>query len=444
MKRREFLQVTAAAGLANPTSAFAKGRVCRRQPGPETQLPNKIDAMTLTQLRDDCYGRLFNKYLPFWDKGGYDKELGGFMCELNEDGSVHNDQKDSWYQGRGIWVYSFLYNNFGGDKRFLEIAGKSRDFMVKHMYAGNGNWIQLVRRDGRAIKSDKLNAQGSSADIFGALFVAAGLAEYYKATGDKQSLELAKISIAESIKRYERPNYLKKGLRTMTCSFMLVWTLSQFLSCSSDAEFEKVAAEHVDALISRFWNPKYEIMNSELNHDYSRIPSTEGLVRSDHTIESLWMVMFEAVRTKDRKVFDLAASRFRRVLEMGWDYVFDGYASSFSVFGDDGHVQGGDFELKKMWTHSEILIGCLSILEYTGQIWTADWYARARRYILKTMATDFGIWRQAVDRFGKPKDRAIVSAYRRGNFHQPRCLMLNLLSLNRMIKNKGSITEFPV
>ena len=95
-------------------------------------LPFKIAGMAMEDLKDDYHDRLFNQYLPFWEKGGYDKELGGFMCELNDDGSVCSDVKYILYQGRGIWVYSFLYNNFGKDPSYLGIARKSRDFMVMY------------------------------------------------------------------------------------------------------------------------------------------------------------------------------------------------------------------------------------------------------------------------------------------------------------------------
>ena len=88
-------------------------------------MPGKIAGMNLEELRDDYHNRLFKQYLPFWEKGGYDKQLGGFICELNDDGSVYNDEKFLWYQGRGLWVYSFLYNNFGKNPSHLEIATKT-------------------------------------------------------------------------------------------------------------------------------------------------------------------------------------------------------------------------------------------------------------------------------------------------------------------------------
>ena len=101
-------------------------------------LPDSLAGMSLAGLRDDYRRRLFEEYLPFWHKGAYDSELGGFICHLNDDGSPVDNEKNLWFQGRAVWVYSYLYNNFGGELRYLIIAEKTRDFMVAHMHAGNG------------------------------------------------------------------------------------------------------------------------------------------------------------------------------------------------------------------------------------------------------------------------------------------------------------------
>ena len=175
-----------------------------------TKIPERIAGMTLLELRDDYKDRIFKQYLPFWEKGGYDSESGGFMCELNDDGSVANDEKYIWYQGRGIWVYSYLYNNFGGNKEFLEIATKSRDFLLKYMYLGDGKWRNSVNRQGNPVVTTA--GQGSDKDIYGALFAAAGLIELYKATGNKDDLDIAIKSIWSSVKAYENP-----GLRGCYC-----------------------------------------------------------------------------------------------------------------------------------------------------------------------------------------------------------------------------------
>lgn len=417
------------------------------QPAVFQTIPEIIAGMTLTELRDDYKKRIFEQYLPFWEKGGVDKKFGGFMCELNEDGSVENDEKYIWYQGRGIWVYSFLYNNFGKDQKFLGLANQSRDFLIKNMYLGDGKWRLSVNRQGQSVESTV--GQGSNKDIYGALFSAAGLIELYKATKNEEDLEIAKKSIWKSVQAYESPDYEgvtvdgldMKGLRTQGHSFVIIWTLTNLLSFHKDQQLEELQSEHVRHIMEHFWNSGYGIVNENLFHDYSRIPGYESFMFPGHSLETLWIVLYEALRIKDKPLFEILKKRIRRLIEMNWDYVFEGMGTEgYYVFSSQGKCQGPTFDLKVMWAQTELLISTLTILELTGETWAKEWYERGRKYCLKTMAdTDHGVWRQAVDRFGADKKRPGISIYRKDNFHQIRYQMMNLLSIERMLKNNLKI-----
>lgn len=407
-------------------------------------LPGKIAGLTLEELRDDYRNRIFNLYLPFWEKGGYDSELGGFMCELDDDGKVVNDEKYIWYQARGIWVYSFLYNNFGKEGKYLDIAGKTRDFMVRNMYPGKGIWRESVDRRGNPVESTV--SQGSSSDIYGALFSAAGLIELFKANHSRDDLTIALDSIAASVEAYESPDYNgiivqginQKGLRTVGHSFMLVWILGNLLSFHEDRKLEELQNEHINHILNDFWNPEYGISNENLYHDYSRLPGFETVMYTGHYLETLWMVLHEALRRHDAGMFETVKKRIRRLIEMTWDYVFEGMCTEeYYVFSREGRCQGPDSGLKVMWAHTELLIAAMMILEHTGETWALEWYGRGRDYCLRTMAnTGNGVWRQAVDRYGNDMKRPEISIYRKDNFHQIRYMMMNCLSLERMIRNR--------
>ena len=236
-----------------------------------------------------------------------------------------------------------------------------------------------------------------------------------------------------------------KGVRSQGHSMVLMWILTGLLQVHEDSRLEKLQREHVGLIMNKFWNPEYGIQNEYLKHDYSRIPEAATHMLAGHALETLWMVMHEALRIKDRELFDTAKDRIRRLLEMCWDYVFDGWADEdFSVFGTKDRERGPHFEVKTMWSLCEILIACMTVMEYTGEDWAKTWYDRAHDYLIKHLAnTGHGVWRQAVDRFGKNVKRKGISIYRKGNFHQPRMLMMNLKSLDRMIRNQGRLTPFP-
>ena len=105
-----------------------------------------------------------------------------------------------------------------------------------------------------------------------------------------------------------------------------------------------------------------------------------------HSLETLWIVMHEALRGRDRARFKTTMTRIRRLIEMCWDYVFDGWAGEDNfVFSTPKHCQGPNYNMKTMWAQCEILVACMTVLEYTGQSWAKEWYDRARAFALKTM-----------------------------------------------------------
>jgi len=461
MQRRTFLKVSVLAPAAaaihglGTTAGLASAEQVRNPieiaPSVLPAMPERLAGMSLEQLLADYRRRLFDQYLPFWDKGGYDRQFGGFLCELEDDGSVASPEKFIWYQGRAVWVYSFLFNEFGRDGRWLEVARRTRDFMVKHFYAGQGKWYEKVHRDGRLI-------EGLGKNVFGWLFPAVGLAEYFLATGREEDFDLARQSILAAMRAYDDPAYCDthtvqytgldiapQGLRSQGHSMVLVGALTRLLARHAEPRLEELAQQHVDLLLDKFWNADYGIQNEFLTHDYRRLPAAAQHMFTGHSVETLWLVMHEVLRRKDRARFDRCKARIRRLLEMTWDYVFEGLGDgNYLVFGTEKQPRGPQFEVKTMWAHCEAMVACLSILEYSAEAWAREWYERLRAYTLRTMPKpEHGVWRQAVDRFGKDLKRVGVSTKRKDNYHQARYQMLDILSLQRMLVHGGRATPFP-
>lgn len=449
MRRRGFLASTlaAAAGLVGCRQRAANVPLAepfqpfQQDAGSTLPLPEKIAGLGLRELHDDYRHRLFDLYLPFWEKGAFDRERGGFMCELNEDGSVASDEKNLWYQGRAVWVYAFLYNEFGKDPRWLEFARKTREFMLRHLYAGEGRWFEKVRRDGTLI-------EGVGATVYGWLYTAMGLAEYYVATGGQANLDLVKTSVRAAVHAYDNPAYgdthiaqyagldlPTQGLRTQGHSMVIVSLLTRLLARHADAELESLQRFHLGAIMNQFWNPEFGIQNEYLRHDYSRARGADTHMFTGHSVETLWIAMQAALRRGDHATFNTAIQRIRRILDLTCDRESGGFAdSNYFAVADARHPQGPDFSIKTMWAQCEAMVACTMILEHTGEAWSREHYEHVREFTLRTMQRpEHGVWRQAVDRFGKEVPRAGVSTKRKDNFHQVRYLMLDLLALERML-----------
>lgn len=440
MDRRRFLgsSIGAAALIAKlPSNVSAKQKPSARvQP---TKPVERLAGQTLTQLRDRYKSELFTDFLPFMEKFVIDDQQGGFMCNADYHGKRVNENKLSWFEGRGIWVYSFLYNNLAKEQKYLDIARRSVEFVLSIRPTGEDLWPKELTRDGKALTS-------ADGEIYGDLFIAEGLAEYSKALKDRSHWNTARDLVLKCVRLYDREDYRPTigqtylgpnaprfpGARIQGVWMVLIRVLTQMLEMHPDPELEAVARRSVDAITNHHFNPDFQLINELLNHDLSR-PQNEysQLVYTGHSIENLWMLMKEAERLRDDRLFEMLAAWFQRHVELAWDEVYGG------VFRNLQHVDKNIWILDKvLWAQQEVLIGCMMIIEHTGATWAKETFDRMYGYVRdKYPLKRYGspLWMYASDR------RATYEAFSRmpkrvENYHHPRYLMLNLLSLERLIK----------
>jgi len=395
-----------------------------------------IAGKSLVWLRDHYHRYLFEDYLPFWHNHGIDHELGGFICALDHDGSRIDETKNMWYQGRGLWTYSYLYRHFGGEEH-LEVARKTRDFLLAHGRDGNGDWVTCLDREGRVISPAVRRG-------YDGLFVAEGLQAYAHATGDEEALEVAIASLWRSLSVFDDPERVVEegyiphnypGMHILGNHMVLVLILTQLLAEVEDPELEKLCDRVVDAIANRFWNPEYRLMNEVLDHNYGRPDdANEDFIYLGHAIETLWMLMAEAMRRRDRALFDLAAARFRRHLEVAWDDVYGGLFRAV-------HVHGAYTFDKVLWLQEEALVGCLILLEHTGADWAATWFGRVFDYVEERFSLQQYGWPLYMCS-GDRKVNYIEHVARKEHYHHPRCVMRNLLALERMVERNGAGSDF--
>lgn len=397
---------------------------------------DQLAGMTLLTLRDQYRHDLFEEYLPFWDKFGIDRENGGFLCSLDHDGTVVNTDKRLVFQARGLWVYSFLYNHFEIED-CLEVARRARDFIVSHGQDDSGNWVHTLDKYGNVRKpADGLGFSG--------IFVAEGLQEYYRATGDQASMDLALEAVFRFLDIYDDPKrdvpqwYLPlsyPGMRTLGYEEMTIGVLTQILQQVSHPRLEARVASSVEAVLNRFWNANYRLNNEMLTHDYNRLDDeSEDFIYLGHSIVTFRMILQEAMRVQDRSVFDLVTERLRRHIEVAWDDEFGGLIRGMHVHGKH------DFD-KWLWTQDEALVGTMILLEHTDLEWPQQWFDRIYHYVRdKFTLRQYGYpgWILSADR------RVTFEPHisRKGNYHHPRQLMLNLLALDRMIEREGQVSDF--
>ena len=144
----------------------------------------KIGGKTLQELRERYRYDLLDDYIPFLYKHVVDHEYGGFMCNTDRDGTNLTTNKRAWYEGRGTWVSSFLYNKIDTDPKHLEIVRKSVELTLKLKPEGDTFWPHSFTREGKPT--------GYTPRVYGDLFIATGLQYYSRAVKDDSYWDVAK------------------------------------------------------------------------------------------------------------------------------------------------------------------------------------------------------------------------------------------------------------
>ena len=390
---------------------------------------NKISELNLKKLRDTYMEALLGKFIPNMDTYVVDHELGGFMCSIDiRSRKLISTTKRAWFEGRGIWMYSFLYNNIEKKPRYLEIATKSKNFILKLLPKDGTYYISSFTKEGVPVGK----VEG---DIYGNLFVAEGLAEYSKALGDKRYFDQAKDIILKAVARYDRPDFTYAykaenrlaGPRILGHWMILLSLSTQMLRQHPDTEIKALADRCVDAIMNHHLNPEFKLLNEALAHDMSPLTDPVASQYGDigHGCETLAFVMNYAVLTKDTNLFKRASAEFKRHVDIAWDDIYGGH---FHVL---DNVSTNTWTLNKLrWLQEEILIGAMILIEHTGDEWALNCFARTEAYIReKYVRPEYAFVIDSGDR--KMEKHTSVRAE---HYHYPRQLMVSILAIDRILK----------
>ena len=127
---------------------------------------------------------LLDGIAPFWLERGIDREHGGVLSCMSDDGQVLSGDKFIWSQARSVWTFSALYNRIEPRPEFLEAARNSVRFLLAHGRDDRGRWVYHTDREGRVLEG--------ATSIYADCFAIYGLSEYYRATRDELAIAVAR------------------------------------------------------------------------------------------------------------------------------------------------------------------------------------------------------------------------------------------------------------
>lgn len=413
----------------------------------------RLAGMSLPELRQELHNQLFKVILPFWDKHGIDHKYGGIMCSLDYDGTLVNTQKNLWFLGRALWVYSFLYNHFGRDPHFLEIATKTKEFVFKYALQNDGWWAEDLSREGKVLRP-------FSGDIEGMYFISEGLQEYCAASGDEHSRKVAVALFKKLFRHFNSPDFryqgadfpylwnINRAVRPQGLWFQILGIATQLLERGNDPEIAAIADHALDAIMNRHYRPDIGLNTEMLYFDFSRPKEEAEKSRFGHCIEALWMAMEEANRRNDEALWQTCAERIRHHLDVGWDYIYGGLPQWINVDHPcyqwppetppgtrlDLHFVGEYEYMKTLWCQKEVMVATLNVFARTRAEWAARYFDMAYDLIKQKFSQKNRGYPAGYILFADRQITPQPHVGRQDNYHPLRQLMMNILVLDEMIQ----------
>ena len=336
MKRRSFLTTVAVGGLAaaNPGKGLAAELSDSRGPGaPKTFSQSagrtgvtrggaagtaplqKIGPWTLQEIRAHFQKELENDVIGFWERTGIDREYGGYLRADKKDEAKVITDKDLYSQGRVLWLFAYLYNNFGRNPRHLEAARQGKEALVKHCLLPDGHWGTLYARD--------WTMKQGFFDIYADIYMVLGLAEYFKATGDEEAWRLAVRTSYVVSNAILSPGYqgqghgpfYEPGIKRLGTWLHFLFPLTLLLQYKTEEGLEPIARMCVRNMVQYHWDRQggfaYECLD-QLYRPYpidylsgfdDKFNYRNAYISGWHSIQAAYKIMLEALRLGSREMF---------------------------------------------------------------------------------------------------------------------------------------------
>lgn len=258
--------------------------------------------MTLYELKHSAQDVLLNNILPFWSERMVDKEHGGFYGRIDGHDILHPEaEKGAVLNARILWT-------FAGATRILHrmpyriLAARAKDYLLTHFIDPQYGGVYW-----------SLNADGSTLDTkkqtYAIAFAIYGMVEYYRATGDQETLDVAirlfedieahafdttNIGYIEALTRDWQPiadmrlsEHDENGSRTMNTHLHVLEAYTNLYRVYKDERVARQLRVLIDIFVNRLFNPTNGHLDLFFDDQWQgrRDKTSPG-----HDIEAAWLL----------------------------------------------------------------------------------------------------------------------------------------------------------
>lgn len=362
--------------------------------------------------------QLLTDTIPFWFPRSFDLEYGGFLLMRDADGSLIDDDKAVWIQGRATWLLATLYNTVEPKPEWLEGARLGYEFLVKHCFDSDGRMFFHVTREGRPIRKRRY--------FFSETFAVIAMAAYAKASGDEAAAIRARELFGKCIQYATVPGLLEPKFTStrpaigIGVPMIMMNTAQQVRETIGDDRCDEWISTWIRTIEQYFVKDDIRCVMEQVAPDGSIINHIDGrTLNPGHAIEGAWFILEEAkYRGNDPALIDLGCRMLDYMWERGWDKEHRGIIYFRDVF--DKPVQEYWQDMKFWWPQNEAIIATLLAYLLTGNEKYAQWHKMIHDYAYTHFHDkENGEWFGYLHRDGSVAQTAKGNLFK-GPFHLPR------------------------
>jgi mannobiose 2-epimerase len=375
-------------------------------------MPSVTQSFNESDFRRQLEEELTGNILPFWMTHVVDKVNGGFYGAVTNDMQVLNEvPRSAVLCARILWTFATAYQILGGE-HYLSMAQWAYDYLSRVFWDQEyGGVYWGVDYKGNPVHNRKHH--------YAQAFAIYGLSEYYRATQEPQSLELAQTVFhlledhgydkdyqgyiegnsrewkpLADVRLGESDPNCRKSMNTM---LHILEAYTNLLRVWHDAHLK---AQH-RALIETFLHHIVDRQTGYLKLFFDDAwHSLSENVSYGHDIESSWL-LWEAAQAHGDSA--LLAQARESAIDIAAAVYRDGIDDDSSLF-EEGNPQGPTYTVdKSWWAQAEAIVGFYNAYQLSGQARFAEAAYRCWIYVqAKMVDREHGDWFKYLHRDGTP------------------------------------------
>lgn len=374
--------------------------------------------LNLTALRNTYRDGLLHDTLPFWIPRAIDREYGGYITSLDQDGTIIHTDKPVWFQGRFAWLLATLYSTVERRPEWLELARHGIDFIQRHCFDSDGRMFFSVTREGKPLRKRRY--------LYSEVFATMALAAFARASGEERYAQQA-LDLFKLILHYHRTpglvppktNPETRPMKGLSMPMCLIVTAQELRKAVDDPLCNQVIDETIAEVERDFIKPEFRCVLEAVAPNGEFIDTFDGrMVCPGHAIEVGWFILEEArLRRCDPRLIEIGTKIIDWSFEIGWDREHGGII----YYRDARGLPGTEYwhDMKFWWPQNEAIIAALLAWQLTGDPKYARWHQQTHDWAYARSDPIYGEWFGYLHRDGSVSTRLKGNMWK-GPFHLPR------------------------